>query len=117
MSEAAGVTTDEILAERDYQDSFWGGPDHDDEHVGGDWRRFIQKHAERGSLTKVAALGWAVSEALDRCQARLQADREVIERLRLAHIANAGDSGPGAGARCRRRSSEALVRPQEWGSQ
>lgn len=53
MSEA-GVTTDEILAERDYQDSFWGGPE---------------------------------------------------------------DSGPGAGARCRRRSSEALVRPQEWGSQ
>jgi hypothetical protein len=115
MSEA-GVTTDEILAERDYQDSFWGGPDLG-EDSGGDWGRFIQKHAEQGSLRKVAALGWAVSEALDRCQARLQADREVIERLRLAHIANAEDSGPGAGARCRRRSSEALVRPQEWGSQ
>jgi hypothetical protein len=42
---------------------------------------------------------------------RVLSTEEAVHRIVIE------DSGPGAGARCRRRSSEALVRPQEWGSQ
>jgi hypothetical protein len=65
------VAPDAIAAERRRQDEQWGGPAHDDRHSGQEWRTFIALHAARGNLVQVAALGWAVSEALDRARAEL----------------------------------------------
>jgi hypothetical protein len=65
-----GVSEDAIRAERQRQDAKWGGPEHDDHHSGLDWRSFIASHAEAGHLLEVAALGFAVADALTRCQER-----------------------------------------------
>lgn len=75
----------EVAREREAQDYQWGGPKHDDEHVGQDWCDFIAKqlkdarladrnptHAKKGQyrrrMVKVAALAIAAIESYDRCE-------------------------------------------------
>ena len=69
---------EEILAEREYQDHKWGGPDHDDDHLGHDWMSYITKHLGkamscpwdgkkfRDQMVKVASLAVAAAEWYDR---------------------------------------------------
>ena len=66
---------EEILAEREYQDNKWGGPDHDDIHYNHDWGVYIIKHLGkafgspltfREQMIKVAALAVAAAEWYDR---------------------------------------------------
>lgn len=81
----------EVAAERDRQDSKWGGPDHDDEHEPEDWLIFIEQRAARAGemigcpeeeqpeirsdaeyrrqLVQIAALAIAAVESLDRKKA------------------------------------------------
>ncbi len=68
---------EEILAEREYQDHKWGGPEHDDIHSDSDWNSYIIKHlgkafvsqlAFREQMIKVAALAVAAAEWHDRGQ-------------------------------------------------
>lgn len=68
----------EILSERQRQDTEWGGAEHDDTHTSWDWRDYILEHTEKamhcwpGSLRarlriiEVAALGYAVTDCLTR---------------------------------------------------
>lgn len=71
----------EIITERYRQDVEWGGPEHDDEHCGWDWCRFIAKQNDladakartgqgegtwRGRMVKIAALAFAAIESHDR---------------------------------------------------
>lgn len=82
---AGGLILD-IMAEREHQDIQWGGPEHDDQHNGGDWLGYIEYQLNRAHnetllddgleivdpahyrerLVKVAALAWAAIEAVDR---------------------------------------------------
>lgn len=67
---------DEIADERAAQDKQWGGPDHDDTHIGADWREYREKFEDRAllgcgatrreALIKIAALAVAQIESLDR---------------------------------------------------
>lgn len=73
----------DVMAERDRQDSQWGGPGHDDTHDVADWLAYIQSQgdklfdglqdgqmpepeAARSRLVKIAALAFAAIESLDR---------------------------------------------------
>lgn len=69
---------EEVLAEREYQDNKWGGPNHDDLHQSHDWVAFIIKHMGKSitwpwdgskfrlQMIKVAALAIAAVEWYDR---------------------------------------------------
>lgn len=74
----ASASVGEIRAERARQDQKWGGAAHDDRHAGAEWRRFIAEHAEKGDLVAVAALGFAVTEVLDRLRARVGQAENVL---------------------------------------
>jgi len=84
--EGRGPIMGEVMAERVRQDAQWGGPEHDDEHSGWDWNRYIQyqlRCAEsimhgvdpkpegtwRGRMIKIAALAIAAVESRDRVMA------------------------------------------------
>ncbi len=70
----------DIERERVAQDKQWGGPEHDDEHSGSDFVRFIREHTDRArkainagdldeyrkQLIEIAALAVAATESLDR---------------------------------------------------
>lgn len=66
----------QINLERDYQDSKWGGPEHDDEHSIDEWADFIRMRCnellaqgdkdERQLLLEISALGVAALESLNR---------------------------------------------------
>jgi len=67
----------EVSLERSKQDAQWGGPEHDRQHTGHDWRSFIELHASkavvgpssmftfRQEMLKVAALAVAAIEWAD----------------------------------------------------
>ncbi len=62
-----------IVAERQRQDSQWGGPSHDDHHTHADWIALISKFWNRArrsnftdSLIKIAALCVAALESEER---------------------------------------------------
>ena len=67
----------EITAEREKQDSIWGGPDHDRVHTSHDWIAYISKHLGRAvhwpwtpekfrqQMTIVAAIAVAAIEWVD----------------------------------------------------
>ena len=71
---------DEIADERAAQDKQWGGPDHDDQHIGADWREYREKFEDRAffgygatrreALIKIAALAVAQIESIDRMASR-----------------------------------------------
>lgn len=74
-AEAAWVA--DIAAERRAQDAQWGGPEHDDQHAGADWLRYIRKQVDRAEsartlsegrsrFVKIAALAVAAIEHHDR---------------------------------------------------
>ena len=71
-----------VRAERARQDQKWGGADHDDRHSGDEWRRFLLDHARKGNLLEVAALGYAVTEVLDRLRKRMIHADEVLRGLK-----------------------------------
>jgi hypothetical protein len=69
---------DDIRAERQRQDVKWGGPEHDDRHLVGDWVGLLDDRVHllysdneagpgyRRRLVQVAALAVAAVEAFDR---------------------------------------------------
>lgn len=75
-----GLIYREVDGERDRQDAQWGGAEHDDEHQGSDFVRFVREHTDRArtaintgaldefrkQLVEVAALAVAAVESLDR---------------------------------------------------
>lgn len=77
---ARGLIYREVDAERDRQDTQWGGASHDDEHQGSDFVRFVREHTDRArhavntgaldefraQLIEIAALAVAAVESLDR---------------------------------------------------
>jgi hypothetical protein len=84
----------DVCAERDAQDAKWGGSDHDDEHMPGDWIRFIREHTARADATRgpafreqlvrVAALAVAAIESGDRLAAieKVRAEKRAAKRAR-----------------------------------
>lgn len=71
----------EILAERERQDSKFGGPQHDDSHKKTDWLQFIREYVNKAEnelsadsdchrtrLIQVAALALAAIECIDRAK-------------------------------------------------
>lgn len=65
------ITRAKIEEERVRQDEKWGGPSHDDRHTSWEWKSYICNHAWKGNLLEVAALGFAIADALDRAQIEL----------------------------------------------
>lgn len=80
----------DIDTERAVQDAKWGGPEHDDKHVIGDWVGYIRDHAERAQfgrmsesrrqMVRVAALAVAAIESIDRQACRVPAAKPVDAR-------------------------------------
>jgi hypothetical protein len=71
----------EIRAERQYQDSIWGGPEHDDTNTERNWADYIVEYLSglsprtqhkgfRERMVKVAALAVAAIESHDRAIGR-----------------------------------------------
>ncbi len=80
---------EEVIAERERQDAEWGGPEHDDEHVVHDWRKYRGKQERKvtrlyeaipfdasafgrdgtAALVKIAALAIAQAESIHRALA------------------------------------------------
>lgn len=66
----------DALLERQYQDSKWGGPEHDDTETEENWQKYITEYANgqgratthdfRKRMVKVAALAIAAIESCDR---------------------------------------------------
>lgn len=79
LTRKRGHVIDDLLRERQRQDSMWGGPTHDDEHPLVEWVGLISNRvsaltnphpAERELLLEIAALAVARIESFDRQQSR-----------------------------------------------
>lgn len=89
----------DIAAERIAQDHQWGGPDHDDRHTVGDWRRFRAKFEDRA--TEAAFWGDADSDpnipaardALVKIAALAVAEIQWLDRIAAASVAQSEEAG------------------------
>ena len=85
----------DVLSERHRQDLKWGGPEHDDEHVPTEWKKFIEARLGYGlnvrlkpyrqRMVEIAALAIAALESFDRkaeCEALVREGRDMIEENR-----------------------------------
>jgi len=76
MSEPTDNVFQEVAAEREKQDTKWGGTTHDDTHSANDWRNYLREHIKKSrsedyryQMIRVAALAIAAIESFDRKEA------------------------------------------------